>query len=162
MENTFYWNLKLTLALVLTFFEVSINRFVRKGYRAETIIELSRSFFYGLATLHWLPISYAHTPIHTRTACLGWVDGCVMQLALNAFSPIKYATQGLCLHFAYTLPCNMHPDRPYPTPMCLTMLCYQLLVSLSCVASVSTCHSQGRRRERRKAYLLHVTLPRIL
>lgn len=116
-------------------------RFFPKVYRAETIIELSSSFFpwpgHTALTFNQL-CTHSHTHTHTRrhTACLGWVDGCVMQLALNAFSPIKYATQGLCLHFAYTLPCNMHPDRPYPTHTCLTMLCYQPLLTLSCVATV--------------------------
>lgn len=121
------------------FFQL-IFRFFPKVYRAETIIKLSSSFFSMAwphctdfqSVMHTLP-THTHTP---HTACLGWVDGCVMQLALNAFSPIKYATQGLCLHFAYTLPCNMHPDRPYPTHTCLTMLCYQPLLTLSCVATV--------------------------
>lgn len=134
------------------FFQLTF-RFFPKVYRAETIIKLSSRFFpwpgHTALTSNQL-CTHSHTHKHTpHTACLGWVDGCVMQLALNAFSPIKYATQGLYLHFAYTLPCNMHPDRPYPTHYAL----------LSAAVDVVMCrHSEGSG----EPHFLHITLPRIL
>lgn len=110
-----------------------------KVQRQKAIIDLN-TFQHSLVTQ-----CCTHTPTHTHLDV--WRFGSVMQLAFNAFSPIKYATQGLCLHFAYILQRNMHHCNPFASFLPCGIPCYQR----------STCRIATQRRA-----VVGASMPRIL